>query len=62
LLSIADLVAYRLRVDVLVERVAQTAFGAFTAVGCRSPLDKDEHLALARVMWAYLPPDIPHCR
>jgi 3,4-dihydroxy 2-butanone 4-phosphate synthase / GTP cyclohydrolase II len=52
LISIADLVAHRLRVESLVERAAQTAmptsFGTFTAVGYRSRRDDSEHLALVR--------------
>jgi 3,4-dihydroxy 2-butanone 4-phosphate synthase/GTP cyclohydrolase II len=52
LISIADLVAYRLRVESLVERAAQTvmptSFGTFTAVGYRNRHDDSEHLALVR--------------
>ncbi|MEO0054108.1 MAG: hypothetical protein RLZZ50_55 [Verrucomicrobiota bacterium] len=50
MISIAQLIAYRLKQDVLVEKVAehplQTAHGAFTAHVFRSRLDKRHHLAL----------------
>ncbi|CCH33539.1 bifunctional 3,4-dihydroxy-2-butanone-4-phosphate synthase/GTP cyclohydrolase II [Actinosynnema sp. NPDC047251] len=50
LITIADLIAYRRRVETQVERVAQaripTAHGAFTAVGYDSKLDGIEHVAL----------------
>jgi 3,4-dihydroxy 2-butanone 4-phosphate synthase/GTP cyclohydrolase II len=50
LISIADLVAYRLRTERQVQRVAQaripTGHGQFTAVGYASDLDDREHVAL----------------
>jgi 3,4-dihydroxy 2-butanone 4-phosphate synthase/GTP cyclohydrolase II len=52
LVSIADLVAYRRRTEVLVVRVAEarlpTRHGDFRAVGFRSTVDAAEHLALVR--------------
>ncbi|MBY8850264.1 bifunctional 3,4-dihydroxy-2-butanone-4-phosphate synthase/GTP cyclohydrolase II [Saccharothrix longispora] len=49
LISIADLIAYRRRVETQVERVAEaripTAHGTFTAVGFDSKLDGIEHVA-----------------
>ncbi|MEV0679501.1 bifunctional 3,4-dihydroxy-2-butanone-4-phosphate synthase/GTP cyclohydrolase II [Actinosynnema sp. NPDC050436] len=50
LITIADLIAYRRRVETQVERVAEaripTAHGTFTAVGYDSKLDGIEHVAL----------------
>ncbi|MEU4807277.1 bifunctional 3,4-dihydroxy-2-butanone-4-phosphate synthase/GTP cyclohydrolase II [Actinosynnema sp. NPDC023587] len=50
LITIADLIAYRRRVETQVERVAEaripTAHGTFTAVGYDSKLDGVEHVAL----------------
>ncbi|MGY1691404.1 3,4-dihydroxy-2-butanone-4-phosphate synthase [Geodermatophilus sp. SYSU D01105] len=50
LVSISDLVAYRMRFEALVERGAQATLplpaGGFTAVGYRSRVDGAEHLAL----------------
>ncbi|MFC6088585.1 bifunctional 3,4-dihydroxy-2-butanone-4-phosphate synthase/GTP cyclohydrolase II [Saccharothrix sp. BKS2] len=50
LISIADLIAYRRRVETQVERVAEaripTAHGTFTAVGFDSRLDGIEHIAM----------------
>jgi 3,4-dihydroxy 2-butanone 4-phosphate synthase / GTP cyclohydrolase II len=50
LITIADLIAYRRRVETQVERVAEaripTAHGVFTAVGFDSTLDGIEHVAL----------------
>jgi len=49
LISIADLIAYRRKFDVLVERVAAARvplqYGEFTAVGYRSTYDDREHVA-----------------
>jgi len=51
MISIEDLVRYRQRTEVLVERVAVTALptrhGAFTAYGYRIGFDQTEHIALA---------------
>ncbi|GAA1297861.1 bifunctional 3,4-dihydroxy-2-butanone-4-phosphate synthase/GTP cyclohydrolase II [Saccharothrix xinjiangensis] len=50
LITIADLIAYRRRVETQVERVAEaripTAHGTFTAVGFDSTLDGIEHIAM----------------
>ncbi len=50
LVSIADLIAYRRRVEAQVEKVVETRiptrYGTFRAVGYRSGLDGREHLAL----------------
>ncbi len=50
LISIADLIAYRLRTERQVERVSEARLplkqGEFTAVGFRSLLDGTEHIAL----------------
>ncbi len=52
LISIADLIAYRRRRETLVERVVETKlptrYGEFRAVGYRSKLDGDAHVALVR--------------
>jgi 3,4-dihydroxy 2-butanone 4-phosphate synthase/GTP cyclohydrolase II len=58
MISIDDLVRYRHRTEVLVERVAQTRLptrhGDFTAYGYRSTIDRSEHLAL---VYGDLPPN-----
>ncbi len=50
LISVADLVAYRLRTEQLVHRVAEarlpTEFGEFRVVGYRNDVDDAEHVAL----------------
>ncbi|MFC1904729.1 bifunctional 3,4-dihydroxy-2-butanone-4-phosphate synthase/GTP cyclohydrolase II [Chloroflexota bacterium] len=50
IISVADLIAYRLRHESLVHRVAEaklpTTYGEFTAVAYKSDMDIDEHLAL----------------
>jgi 3,4-dihydroxy 2-butanone 4-phosphate synthase/GTP cyclohydrolase II len=52
MVSIADLIAYRRRHDVLVERVVDTslptAYGDFVAVGYRSLIDDKHHVALVK--------------
>jgi 3,4-dihydroxy 2-butanone 4-phosphate synthase / GTP cyclohydrolase II len=52
LITIADLIAYRRRNDLLVERVVATTlpttFGEFQAVGYRSLLDDKHHVALVK--------------
>ena len=52
LVSIADLVTYRKRTETLVERMAEarlpTRYGEFLAVGYRSTVASDEHVALVR--------------
>jgi 3,4-dihydroxy 2-butanone 4-phosphate synthase/GTP cyclohydrolase II len=50
IISVADLIAYRLRREKLVHRVAEaklpTKFGEFTAIAYKSDVDPAEHLAL----------------
>lgn len=50
LISVADLVAYRLRTDRLVHRVAEarlpTPYGEFKVIGYRTDTDRKEHVAL----------------
>jgi 3,4-dihydroxy 2-butanone 4-phosphate synthase / GTP cyclohydrolase II len=50
IISIADLIAYRWRIDKLVRRVTEaklpTCFGDFTVMGYRSRINNDEHAAL----------------
>jgi 3,4-dihydroxy 2-butanone 4-phosphate synthase/GTP cyclohydrolase II len=50
IISVNDLISYRLRKDKLIERVTETslptAYGHFRAVAYRSIIDPDEHLAL----------------
>jgi 3,4-dihydroxy 2-butanone 4-phosphate synthase/GTP cyclohydrolase II len=52
LVSIADLIRYRLATETLVERVADTVvptqFGTFRAIGYRSKVDASAHVALVR--------------
>ncbi len=52
MITIADLIAYRRRVEKLVERVVDTrlptTFGEFTAVGYRSLIDNKHHVALIK--------------
>jgi 3,4-dihydroxy 2-butanone 4-phosphate synthase/GTP cyclohydrolase II len=52
IISIADLIAYRRRTDILVERLAEaripTAHGVFRAFGYRSHADGGEHVALVQ--------------
>ncbi|MFQ5874390.1 MAG: bifunctional 3,4-dihydroxy-2-butanone-4-phosphate synthase/GTP cyclohydrolase II [Dehalococcoidia bacterium] len=52
IVSIADIIAYRLRNDKLVRRMAEsklpTRYGEFTAVAYRSVIDPDEHVALVK--------------
>ncbi|GMA51545.1 riboflavin biosynthesis protein RibBA [Alicyclobacillus contaminans] len=52
IISIADLIAYRKRTEVLVERAAEaelpTAFGTFRAVVYTNQLDDKEHIALVK--------------
>ncbi len=50
IVTVADLIAYRLRHERLVHRVAEaklpTNYGEFTAIAYRSDIDSDEHVAL----------------
>ena len=50
IVTVADLIAYRLRNERLVHRVAEaklpTSYGEFTAIAYKSDIDPDEHLAL----------------
>ncbi len=52
MITIADLIAYRRKYDVLIERVVETtlptAFGLFDIVGYRSLLDDKHHVALVK--------------
>ncbi len=50
IITVADLIAYRLRHERLVHRIAEaklpTSYGEFTAIAYKSDIDPDEHLAL----------------
>jgi len=50
IVTVADLIAYRVRHERLVHRIAEaklpTGYGEFTAIAYRSDIDPDEHLAL----------------
>lgn len=50
MVTVADLIAYRLRHEKLVHRIAEaklpTSYGEFTAIAYQSDVDSDEHLAL----------------
>jgi 3,4-dihydroxy 2-butanone 4-phosphate synthase/GTP cyclohydrolase II len=50
IVTVADLIAYRVRHERLVKRVAETtlptAYGKFTAIAYKSDIDPDEHVAL----------------
>ena len=50
IVTVADLIAYRVRHEKLVHRVAEaklpTTYGEFTAIAYKSAIDPDEHLAL----------------
>jgi 3,4-dihydroxy 2-butanone 4-phosphate synthase/GTP cyclohydrolase II len=52
IISIADLIAYRLRHEKLIQQVAQaklpTTYGEFAAIAYRSNVDPKEHLALVK--------------
>ena len=52
MITVADLIAYRRRTEMLVERVVSTglptAFGEFAAVGYRSLLDDKHHVAMVK--------------
>jgi 3,4-dihydroxy 2-butanone 4-phosphate synthase/GTP cyclohydrolase II len=52
MITVADLIAYRRRTEMLVERVVATAlptaFGEFTAVGYRSLVDDKHHVAMVK--------------
>ncbi len=52
MITVADLIAYRRRTEMLVERVVSTAlptaFGEFAAVGYRSLLDEKHHVAMVK--------------
>jgi 3,4-dihydroxy 2-butanone 4-phosphate synthase/GTP cyclohydrolase II len=55
IVSVADLIRYRMRTERLVTRVAAphlpTRFGEFTAVAYRSDVTHEEHLALVKGTW-----------
>jgi 3,4-dihydroxy 2-butanone 4-phosphate synthase/GTP cyclohydrolase II len=52
MITVADLIAFRRRTEMLVERVVETAlptdFGDFTAVGFRSLVDDKHHVAMVK--------------
>lgn len=52
IVTVADLVAYRMRKELLVQRIAETilptAFGAFTAIVYNNDIDDTEHVALVK--------------
>jgi 3,4-dihydroxy 2-butanone 4-phosphate synthase / GTP cyclohydrolase II len=53
--SVADLIAYRMMKDTLVRRASQaplpTVYGEFTAVAYENDVDKNQHVALTRGSW-----------
>jgi 3,4-dihydroxy 2-butanone 4-phosphate synthase/GTP cyclohydrolase II len=55
IVSVADLIAYRMMKDTLVRRAAQaplpTEYGAFTAVAYENDVDRCQHVALVRGKW-----------
>ena len=60
MVSVADIISYRLDHETLVERVADaripTRYGEFTAISYRSLVDADEHVAL---VMGDISPDVP---
>jgi 3,4-dihydroxy 2-butanone 4-phosphate synthase/GTP cyclohydrolase II len=55
IVSVADLIAYRMMKDTLVRRAAQaplpTTYGEFTAVAYENDVDKNQHVALTLGKW-----------
>ncbi|HET7753267.1 MAG TPA: bifunctional 3,4-dihydroxy-2-butanone-4-phosphate synthase/GTP cyclohydrolase II [Anaeromyxobacteraceae bacterium] len=55
ILSVADLIAYRIMKDSLVRRAAQaplpTIYGEFTAVAYENDIDRHQHVALVKGKW-----------
>ncbi len=55
IVSVADLIAYRMMKDTLVRRAAEaplpTAYGEFTAVAYENDVDKNQHVALVKGTW-----------
>jgi 3,4-dihydroxy 2-butanone 4-phosphate synthase/GTP cyclohydrolase II len=55
IVSVADLIAYRMMKDTLVRRAAEaplpTASGGFTAVAYENDVDKNQHVALVKGRW-----------
>jgi 3,4-dihydroxy 2-butanone 4-phosphate synthase/GTP cyclohydrolase II len=53
--SVADLIAYRMMKDTLVRRAAEaplpTGYGAFTAVAYENDVDRNQHVALVKGRW-----------
>jgi len=53
--SVADLIAYRMMKDTLVRRASQaplpTTYGEFTAVAYENDVDRNQHVALTRGSW-----------
>ncbi len=55
IVSVADLIAYRMMKDTLVRRAAEaplpTMYGGFTAVAYENDIDKHQHVALVKGSW-----------
>ncbi len=55
IVSVADLIAYRLMKDALVRRAAEaplpTGYGGFRAVAYENDVDRDQHVALVKGKW-----------
>jgi 3,4-dihydroxy 2-butanone 4-phosphate synthase/GTP cyclohydrolase II len=55
IVSVADLIAYRMMRDALVRRAAQaplpTVYGGFTAVAYDNDIDRNQHVALVKGKW-----------
>ncbi|HEX7489526.1 MAG TPA: bifunctional 3,4-dihydroxy-2-butanone-4-phosphate synthase/GTP cyclohydrolase II, partial [Anaeromyxobacteraceae bacterium] len=55
IVSVADLIAYRMMKDTLVRRAAEaplpTMYGGFTAVAYENDIDKNQHVALVKGSW-----------
>jgi 3,4-dihydroxy 2-butanone 4-phosphate synthase/GTP cyclohydrolase II len=55
IVSVADLIAYRMMKDTLVRRAAEaplpTRYGAFTAVAYENDIDRNQHVALVKGRW-----------
>lgn len=56
IISIKDLIAYRMRTETLVEKISslpiQTAYGEFSLVAFRENVEQKEHFALVKGEWA----------
>ncbi len=55
IVSVADLIAYRMMKDTLVRRAAEaplpTQYGAFTAVAYENDIDRNQHVAMVKGRW-----------